>query len=221
MKSFVFGNSAKDLPIIAYRFGGTGPKVLILGGVHGNEIEGTSAAYGLLNIFSKSFPFHLDLILVPAFNIDGVLTGSRLNGNGVDLNRNLPTNDWNPKAFNTRYPPGPFANSESENQALVKFIDSFKPRFVLSLHSWHPLLNVNGNCKEEAQAIHKHTNYPIEEHIGYPTPGCLGTYCGLERDMPTLTYEIQRHQPIDQVLKMHIPAIIESLKVVERKYHDR
>ena len=217
MKSFVFGHSAKGLPILGYRFGRTGSRVLILGGVHGNETEGTTAALGLLDRFSVSFPFELDLTLVPAFNPDGVMTQSRLNGNGVDLNRNLPTNDWNPKAFNKRYPPGPFPNSEPENQALVKFLNSQKPKFVLSLHSWNPLLNVNGQCLEEAQAVHRVTKYPIEEHIGYPTPGCLGTYAGLERDMPTLTYEIARGSAPEDVLRIHIPAILEALKVAERK----
>lgn len=218
MKSFVFGHSSQGLPILGYKFGGVGPQVLILGGVHGNEVEGTAAAYGLLECFSTSFPFQLDLTIVPAFNIDGILALSRLNGRGIDLNRNLPTNDWNPTAFNKKYPPGAYPNSEPENQNLVKYLAQTKPQFVLSLHSWYPVLNVNGKCLEEATAINKLTNYRIDEHIGYPTPGCLGTYCGLERDMPTLTYEIERGQKIPDVLRVHIPAIIEGLKVTERKH---
>lgn len=218
MKSFVLGKSAKGLPIMGYHFFGGGPKVLILGGVHGNEIEGTTAALGLLDYFSKQYNFQLNLTLIPQFNIDGVLNQSRLNGNGVDLNRNLPTNDWNPKAFNKKYPPGPYPNSEPENQALVEWLTKEKPKFVLSLHSWNPLLNVNGACTEEANVIHRFTGYPVEEHIGYPTPGCLGTYAGLERDMPTLTYEIQRGQSQEDVLRIHIPPIIEALKVTERRH---
>ncbi len=218
MKSFVFGHSAQGLPILAHKFGGTGPRVLILGGVHGNEIEGTAAAHGLIEHFLISFPFQLDLTIIPAFNMDGVLNQNRLNGNGVDLNRNLPTNDWNEKAFNKKYPPGPFPNSESENKSLVQFLSHYKPKFVLSLHSWFPVLNVNGKCMEEANAISLMTGYRIDEQIGYPTPGCLGTYCGLERDMPTLTYEIERGSKIPDVLRLHIPAIIEALKATERKH---
>ena len=218
MKSFVFGHSSQGLPILAYKFGGVGPRVFIIGGTHGNEVEGTVAAYGLIEHFSISFPFQLNLTIVPAFNIDGVLSSNRLNGNGVDLNRNLPTNDWNEKAFNKKYLPGPFPNSESENKALVQFLSQFKPHFVLSLHSWFPVLNVNGKCMEEAMAINKMTGYRIDEYIGYPTPGCLGTYCGLEREMPTLTYEIERGLNIPDVLRLHIPAIIEGLKVTERKH---
>ena len=157
----------------------------------------------------------LKLTLVPALNLDGVLAKTRTNGNGVDLNRNLPSNDWNPKAFNDRYPPGPSANSEPENQALTAYLERTRPRFIVSLHSWKPLLNINGPCEPEAQAIHALTGYVIEESIGYPTPGCLGTYAGLERDMPTLTYEIERGLSPQNVLSAHVPAVLAALRVAQ------
>lgn len=216
MKSFIFGESASGLPIMAYRFGQNGPKVLILGGVHGDEIEGVIAAHGLLKTFARAFSFRLQLTLVPMLNIDGVLSKQRKNSRQVDLNRNLPTNDWTDQVAEERYYPGPAANSEPENQCLIQFLDEHHPRFVLSLHSWKPLLNVNGDCRAQAEAIHKHTQYKIEDHIGYPTPGCLGTYCGLERDMPTLTYELERGMAGDEILRTHVPAILEALKVSEQ-----
>lgn len=214
---FLFGSTANGLPIPAYRWEKGGPEILVLGGVHGNEPEGVVCAHGLLGELTRKFPFVMNLTLVPALNLDGVLAKSRLNGNGVDLNRNLPSNDWNPQAFNERYPPGPFANSEPENQALVQFLAEKKPRFVISLHSWKPLLNVNGPCDPEAQAIHKLTGYSIEESIGYPTPGCLGTYAGLERDMPTITYEIENGQAPREVLRMHVPAVLAALEVAQNR----
>ena len=185
--------------------------------MHGDETEGVVCAYGLYQELSRSFPYRINLTLVPAFNLDGVLAKSRLNGNGVDLNRNLPSNDWNPKAFNDRYPPGPHANSETENQALVRYLSERKPRFVLSLHSWKPLLNINGDCQAEAQAIRALTGYVIEESIGYPTPGCLGTYAGLERDMPTLTYEIERGLAPKEVLRIHVPAVLAALDAAQKR----
>ena len=108
---------------------------------------------------------------------------------------NLPTNDWSGEVTKDKYHPGPKANSEVENQGLVDWLSDHQPRLVISLHSWKPLLNTNGRCQFEAEVISKLTGYKIEDSIGYPTPGCLGTYCGLERDMPTLTYEIQRELP--------------------------
>lgn len=217
MESFVFGTTASGLPIPAYRFGSHGPKVLVLGGVHGDEIEGVWAAHGLLKKLAEAFEYRLELTLVPAFNLDGVLAKDRRNSHGVDLNRNLPTKDWSPVVATERYHPGPSAGSEPENQALADFLEKEKPKFVLSLHSWKPLLNVNGDCLAEARAINESTGYTIEESIGYPTPGCLGTYAGLERGMPTLTYEIERGLALEPILEKHVPAILSALKASERK----
>lgn len=220
MAHFIFGQTPLGLPIPAYRFGGqgpaAGPEVLILGGVHGDEIEGIVASHGLLKEFTKSFLYKLNLVLVPALNLEGMLYRTRSNSRGVDLNRNLPTKDWSPEVANPRYHPGPHAGSEPENQALMKYLDDKNPRFILSLHSWNPMLNVNGDCKAQAEAIHAVTGYRIDESMGYPTPGCLGTYSGIERNQPTLTYEIERGQQPEQVLKMHLPAIYACLKVCEK-----
>lgn len=221
----IFGFTQTGLPILAYRFqnpissiGTTPPpkKVLILGGVHGDEIEGVIAAQALLACFAQEFPFHLDITLIPQFNLDGVLLKQRGNANGIDLNRNMATKDWSPESKTPRYNPGPSANSESETRALEKWILSESPHWILSLHSWQPVLNVNGDCLAQAQAIAKHTGYKIDDSIGYPTPGCLGTFAGIERNSPTLTYEIERGLPAKDILT-HIPGILEALKVTENQ----
>lgn len=220
MKSFILGNTSTGLPIPAYRFDpGTGPNVLILGGVHGDEREGVEAALGLVHRWSVSFPFQLRTTVIPALNMDGVLRSSRVNARGVDLNRNMATKDWSAEIKTPRYNPGPAANSEPETQALVRWLEENQAVFVLSLHSWKPMLNVNGACEREAEAIAKWTGYTVEKSIGYPTPGCLGTYCGLERDVPTLTYEIERGLATEEILRLHVPAIIEGLKVTESTRH--
>ncbi|MGE0631802.1 MAG: M14 family zinc carboxypeptidase [Pseudobdellovibrionaceae bacterium] len=216
MAHFIFGDTPLGLPIPAYKFGGIGPEVLILGGVHGDEIEGIVTSHGLLREFTKSFPYRLSLTLIPALNVEGMLYRTRSNSRGVDLNRNLPTKDWTAQVLNPRYNPGPSAGSEPENQALMRYLSAQNPKFILSLHSWHPMLNINGNCKTQAEAIHALTGYRIDESIGYPTPGCLGTYSGIERGLPTLTYEIERGQAPEKVLQMHLPAIQECLKVCEK-----
>jgi protein MpaA len=116
-----------------------------------------------------------------------------------------------------RYAPGVEANSEPENKGLVNWLTEHQPSLVISLHSWKPMLNTNGNCKTEAEIIEKITGYEIKDSIGYPTPGCLGTYCGLERDMPTITYELERGMAIEPIIKVHTPAILESLKATEKR----
>jgi protein MpaA len=195
-----------------------GAKVLVLAAVHGNEPEGSDLAFALIDEFSKGFGLGLQLTIVPQFNLEGLLRGTRVNANGIDLNRNLPSNDWSPEIKNPRYPPGPFANSESENQALVAWLDEHRPKMIFSLHSYHPMLNVNGDCRPEAETLHRLLGYPIVEDMGYPTPGCLGTYCGIERNMPTLTYEVERGLKTPEIIRLHKPALIEALKVTQERF---
>ena len=220
--SFLFGKSVNGLAISGHRFGiqlnsrqtsyqKKKKHMLVLGGVHGDEVEGVVLANAILLKLLESDTLEFQMTLVPAFNIDGVLAKTRGNANGVDLNRNLPTKDWSPEATTPRYQPGPSPLSEPENKALVGFIQSEMPDFILSLHSWKPLLNINDPegseiCQQVAAAIAKHTGDIIEPTIGYSTPGCLGTYAGFEREIPTLTYEIERGLSPTLVIEKHLSA---------------
>ncbi len=214
-----FGHTSLGLPIEAWRWVTPGaPELLVLGGVHGDEVEGVICAFGLIDRLRGGLPWRASLTIVPTFNLDGVLATRRTNGNGVDLNRNLPSNDWNPKAFNDRYPPGPFACSEPENQALVNWLKAWPAQFIVSLHSFSKfLLNINGDCQQEAEAMARVNHYPIEPSMGYPTPGCLGTYAGIERQMPTITYELHRGMKTEEILKVHVDAVLAGLAVAAKK----
>lgn len=225
--SFLFGTTRNGLAIVGHRFGfpnatASTKHLLLLGGVHGDESEGVVLANAVLHELLSTAPkyqlksFDFRLTLVPAFNFDGVLAKTRGNSNGVDLNRNLPTKDWSKEATTPRYQPGPAPGSEPENQALMQFIENEKPDFVISLHSWKPMLNVNEpsgstRCQTVAEAIAAKTGDIIEPTIGYSTPGCLGTYAGLERAIPTITYEIERGLAPDQVVSRHLPALFDGL----------
>lgn len=213
MNSKVIGKTTSGKDITAYIFGNTTNKqTLIIGGVHGDEVEGVIAAQAIVKEFAKEEPVSRTAV-IPALNLDGHEAGNRKNDNGVDLNRNLPTQDWTSKEANERYTPGPEPNSEPENRALVTFIEELKPTLIISLHSYkHPMLNVNGDCKKFAEKIAGVVNYPIKESIGYPTPGCLGTYYGLERDTPVLTYEFLRGMREEEVTSVHVPAILSALE---------
>ena len=217
MNTTTLGYSVSGLPISAFQWGEGVPHVLILAGVHGDEVEGVYVGQGLLGEFHKKFPYNMKLTLIPLFNPDGVLQQRRTNEHLVDLNRNLPTKDWSPEIAKEKYHPGPAPNSEPENQALVKWLEKNSPHLIISLHSWKPMINVNGNCQLEADILSQETGYKISEDIGYPTPGSLGTYCGLERNIPTITYEVERGLSFQKTLKIHVPAIQKALFKSEQR----
>ncbi len=211
-KNFVIGHSHLGLEISGTEFTGSSSRnILVLGGVHGDEVEGVIASFALIRLLRENFHFAFNLFIIPQFNIDGVLARTRGNHLGVDLNRNLPTKDWSPNIATPRYHPGTAACSEPENRALTQFLKSKNFEFIYSLHSWKPMLNVNGKARKVAEVIHKRTGYIIDENIGYPTPGSLGSY-GLENETPVLTYEIERGLEFEKIVQIHAPAIRESLE---------
>jgi protein MpaA len=196
------GLSAAQRPIYGVRHRGNGPRVFFLGGVHGNETEGVAATAGFCDEFvagNKLAELHCDLLFIPVLNPDGLLAFSRHNGNSVDLNRNMPTKDWVQNTPGEKYYSGPAAGSEPETQLLLRLLADFAPDFILSLHSWKPMFNVNGPAHAHAKKMQAALPYEITEDIGYPTPGSLGTYAGWERQIPTITFEIERGLPLEQV----------------------
>ena len=213
----LFGTSSKGLPIMSYCFGNQGPVLLILGGVHGDEPEGNYIALGLLKKWIEDFPYQLQITLIPFFNIEGSLTAQRQNQNLVDLNRNMPTQNWTADFTKERYRPGSSPCSETENKALVEWIKNNPVKLIISLHSWNPMINTNGDCQPEAQILAEMTGYKVHDYIGYPTPGSLGDYCGLERNIPVITYEAQKDGTVEEALSKHVPAIEKALYASEKR----
>ena len=218
MEAEIIGRTTEKLAINAFFFGTGKPRVLIIGGVHGDEKEGVAMSYGLMAEFIKSYPFEYGLAVIPCLNVDGFLKNTRQNSNGVDLNRNLPTNDWRADYDQERFYPGKVANSEPENVALVNFIEGHPLIFIISLHSYKKeLLNINGDCNPVDQSLYKAINIKLERDMGYPTPGCLGTFAGLERSIPTITYELLRGSNALYLRKRHLNPIVSALKLLKNQ----
>ena len=62
---------------------------------------------------------------------------------------------------------------------------------MISLHSWKPFINYNGNCKDVAEFLSSYNHYEIVGEIidGHPTPGSLGEYAPQKYNCPVLTFE--------------------------------
>jgi protein MpaA len=78
------GRSYDGRPIEAVHVQGTGPRVLVVGCIHGDECEGIEVT----RILARSRP-DVDLWLVHQLNPDGFARRSRGNARGVDLNRDF------------------------------------------------------------------------------------------------------------------------------------
>ena len=58
----------------------------------------------------------------------------------------------------------------------------------------YKVVNYDGPAESVAQEISKLIDYKVEENIGYPTPGSFGTYCGIEKNIPTITLELPENE---------------------------
>ena len=215
-QSVLAGRTVGGSDIALYRFGAGPLPVLLLAGVHGDESEGYLFLERFLDQFGKGVlqpPAGVSLFLCPRANPDGCRANRRTNERNVDLNRNLPTLDWTGTFENVRYYPGPMAGSELETECVLNIIrEIIEPAgngLVLSLHSYDDaMINFNGECSDLAQGMSEHNGLPPKGDIGYPTPGSLGTYCGWERNIPTITLEIKRGQQPEAVWVQHLEGIL-------------
>ncbi len=164
--------------------------IYLLAGTHGDEVEGVYVLNQLIEWLKDEEDLELPLICIPVLNVDGYRAGTRVNAHGVDLNRNFPTDNWDPKARAEKYNPGKSPLSEPENQYLDKLFSKFSPSIIITFHSWKPMINYNGDCKDIAELLERYNSYPVCDEIkGHPTPGSLGSYAPKKFDCPVLTFE--------------------------------
>jgi protein MpaA len=199
-------------PLMFTYFGNTtGNCILFLGGVHGDELPTVYLMIKLAHYVKDNPALFKDkcIVIAPLVNPDGFLAVSpiRVNANGVDINRNFPTKDWQKDAIrqwiargkNKRYYPGAKPASEQETLFQVALIKRFKPQKILSVHSPLNFFDYDGpssdlnSFEQWMEKICKETNHPLKK-FGY-YPGSLGNYAGHERNIFTLTLELPSSDP--------------------------
>lgn len=173
--------------------------LLLIGGVHGDEPEGIIMAEEclkwLMNDARKSQPeVKIPWAVIPVLNPDGAFHQTRVNGAGVDLNRNYPSQNWSAAAKAPRYNPGPAAGSEPEIAAVVALISKIKPRLIIHCHSWNPCIVATGAPgKPIADMLAAASGYNVVDDIGYPTPGSLSEFAWHDHHIPVICIEEQDH----------------------------
>ncbi len=81
------GRSPEGRPITVLHVPGDGPRLLVVGCIHGDECEGRK----VIRLLQRTTGDRVDLWLVPNLNPDGYARGTRGNAHGVDLNRDFDT----------------------------------------------------------------------------------------------------------------------------------
>lgn len=190
-------------------------RVLIMGGIHGDEYSSISIMFKWMNLLTESGGNNFTWRFLPTVNPDGLLDGqaNRQNASGVDLNRNFPSQDWEESALeywrnstgeNPRRFPGEIASSEPEVQWIIEQIASFNPEVIVSVHAPYHLLDFDG----PTQAPDKIGDLYLHELGVYP--GSLGNYAGLDLGIPVVTLELPSAgimPPNEQIERMWIDIL--------------
>lgn len=193
MKILEKTKSAQGREIIL-KGGESAKNILVIGVFHGDEPQGK---YLIENYLKKH---DSNLLFIPCLNPDGLALEIRANSNGVDLNRNFPTENWELTEKNEFFG-GQKPASEVETQFVISVIEKYSPKIILTLHAPFKVVNYDGDAREICEKISQIINYPVESSIGYPTPGSFGTYSGVERKIPTITLELDEECPVEDLIE--------------------
>jgi hypothetical protein len=169
-------------------------RVLVVGGIHGDELSSASLALHWLQ-WAKEIPADAHWRFIPLLNPDGLLSSParRTNANGVDLNRNFPTPNWEREAKvyweqrvkrDPRRWPGPRPLSEPESKYLHDEMERFKPHLIVSIHAPYGVLDFDGPSSPPAKLGRLYL-----DQVGI-FPGSLGNYGGVHKGMPVVTIEL-------------------------------
>ena len=134
-KVITIGKSVRDESIKSITFGNGPTRILMWSQMHGNESTTTKAVIDLLNYLQQDNVDSLEIAkkctlrIIPILNPDGARDYTRVNANGIDLNRDAQE------------------LSQPESRILKKEYDSFLPDFCFNLHDQRTIFNVGKTNK--------------------------------------------------------------------------
>ncbi|MBK6741539.1 MAG: succinylglutamate desuccinylase/aspartoacylase family protein [Hydrogenophilales bacterium] len=170
-------------------------RILVIGGIHGDELTSISIVFRWLGWAQEPDAAIYHWRFIPLANPDGFKArpSTRVNANGVDINRNFQTPDWAKEAQtywvkrtgrDPRRYPGKAAGSEIETRWLQAQVDDFQPDLVISVHAPYNLLDYDGPVPKPLRFGRLTLN-----QLGV-YPGSMGNYCGLFKQIPVVTIEL-------------------------------
>lgn len=205
------GSSVLGKPLRVLTVGHGPRKVLFIGGIHGDEPEGTVTTAELPAAFDAAgLADAVTLAILEDANPDGRAANTRGNANGIDVNRNFPAKNFDPGDPSNGGDPV----SEPETRAVVETVDRISPALILVAHSWagRQFINFDGPAREIAERFSEDSGLPVEESSGFaPTPGSLGSYFGRDRGIPVLTIEVLKGSNSEAVWNQLRPALLQAI----------
>jgi protein MpaA len=159
-ETVALGRSAHGRRIDVTAFGDTSARrrVLVVGCIHGTECAGIA----VLRRLGGCPPSGADVWMLDQLNPDGSRQGVRVNGRGVDLNRNFAAG-WRPNGipWDPQYS-GPRPWSEPETRIVRRLVRRLRPHVTIWFHQQaQPLVRAWGGSKPAAQRYARLAGLPF------------------------------------------------------------
>ena len=193
-------------------FGNGSPTVFIMGGIHGDETTSVDLTTNLIAVLQQN-PAYLcgkRVAILRVANPDGYAFKRRLNAHTVDVNRNFPATNFTHSRWYGKEPA-----SEPETRAILAALDQLQPSLIISIHSidgGRECNNFDGPAEEVAKVMSEYNKYRVASTIGYPTPGSMGTYCGIDRNIPMITLELPRSASGEESWNRNRDALLAAIR---------
>ncbi|MCF7809185.1 MAG: DUF2817 domain-containing protein [Candidatus Marinimicrobia bacterium] len=187
---------------------------LIFGGFHGSEISGVQLVHQFAeHLYAENIgAITSRVVIVPVLNPDGLVVARRQNANGIDINRNFPTENWDASMGSGRNSHGTIPGSEPETQIAMELLEIYMPDRIISVHAPLRVVNYDGPAAAVSRKMAEYNHYPVDSDIGYATPGSFGTYAGKERNIPTITLELPPGLFTEEVWLTNRDALLAAIK---------
>jgi murein peptide amidase A len=193
----LLGRSVQGRAILAVRVGNpTGPRVLVVGCIHGNETAGIPIARALEHVRTRD-----DVWIVPDLNLDGVAHGTRQDARGVDLNANWSSGWQRGGVPFDPYYCGPHPFSERETQIARRLILQIHPRLTVWYHQHMDVVWAYGPSTTAGRLYAQATGMQLYHHLWLPG---------------TSTNWQNHHVPGTAALTVELPAGVLSQSAVLR-----
>lgn len=197
----------------------SGPTVVVVGGVHGNEIAGYHAARRFIDVIPKRGT----LIVIPEANRLGIESNARNGGHPGDLNRDFPRS-------RSGKPQSVLAES------IWEVMQKHRPDYLFDLHEGYDFHRLNsnsvgqtiiyyptGNAKSMAQTMQQAVNASISRSghrfalLRYPIQGSLARAAGIVFGTKAMILETSRKQTLDTRITQHVTMVNAALERLEMR----
>jgi protein MpaA len=220
---FVIGTSVAGRPLEVYYFGEGPENRFIVAGIHGGYEWNTIALADALIAYLKEnpafIPEGITLYILRSANPDGEArefgSDGRANENGVDINRNFPSNwvsEWNRTGCWNHRPitAGTHPGSEPEAGAVMRFVLSNQIRALISYHSAALGIFAGGQPPGPASTDLARTlaavspyKFPPPYNTGCEYTGQLADWAVLH-NIPAVDVELTNHYDTDFEINLKI-----------------